>query len=292
MPSEMPFPADYLKIASTIRAKTTQGGMSGDDMAFVCADLLAAVVDGVTGTSFAGGANGSLQTLVALAKGDGSSRAISIIPNPWFVNNELHEAPSRFTQKYIKSRGLKGAGGTALSLAGTAASGSTLGINFADVAIHGNATGSTLAHLVKLRAIAGDKKYAQSVTIGAWCSLLIKMKATKTVIRGGQTAAACIPAASLPAAIASSVAKTGVKLTMTNACYAAAAGIHWRAYQEQAISGGLGLGTGRKVGPASRMFYELFTRRGATALFGKYDIDNLVKEPGGWMALGDKIVLM
>ena len=37
---------------------------------------------------------------------------------------------------------------------------------------------------------------------------------------------------------------------------------------------------------------ELFTRRGATRIFGKYDVDQFVKEPCGWMAISDKILLI
>lgn len=49
---------------------------------------------------------------------------------------------------------------------------------------------------------------------------------------------------------------------------------------------------GDQAGPASAIFWELFTKRGATLAFGKYDIANLIREPAGWLALGDKLLLI
>ena len=51
-------------------------------------------------------------------------------------------------------------------------------------------------------------------------------------------------------------------------------------------------GAGGGVGPASRIYWEIFTRRGLTRLLGQYDIAQLVKEPCGWEALTDKLLLM
>jgi hypothetical protein len=144
--------------------------------------------------------------------------------------------------------------------------------------------------MYKIIAIANS--YPQSKTIGSWCELILKVKTAKAMIRGGQLVSGLVPGAHLPAAIASAIAKTGVKLTYTNAVYAAAANIHWRAFQEQAISGGRGMGTGGKIGPGSRIYYEIFTKRGMTALLGGYDIAQLIQEPGGWEPLADKLLLL
>ncbi|WP_419730310.1 hypothetical protein [Lichenicola sp.] len=54
----------------------------------------------------------------------------------------------------------------------------------------------------------------------------------------------------------------------------------------------LGSRGGAGAGPASGIFWEIFTKRGATRAFGKYDIQALVKEPAGWMALADKLLLI
>jgi len=47
-----------------------------------------------------------------------------------------------------------------------------------------------------------------------------------------------------------------------------------------------------KVGPASNIMYEIFSRRGATRIFGKYDVDKIIKDPAGWLALNDKLMLI
>jgi len=67
--------------------------------------------------------------------------------------------------------------------------------------------------------------------------------------------------------------------------------VHWRAYQETVISSVLSSRAG-PVGPASAMFYEIFTKRSFTRIFGKHDTAALIREPGGWMALNDKLMLM
>ena len=44
--------------------------------------------------------------------------------------------------------------------------------------------------------------------------------------------------------------------------------------------------------PASAIMYEIFTKRGITRLFGKYDTAAIMREPSGWLALNDKLMLM
>ena len=116
----------------------------------------------------------------------------------------------------------------------------------------------------------------------------MRLKTAKVAIRGLQLVGGLIPGGALPAAIVSAVAKTGVKLTFTNATSMAAAGIHWRAFLEQAISGGRGKGKVRKIGPGSQIFYEIFTKRSMTRLLGNYDIEGLIQEPGGLGSTGRK----
>ena len=50
--------------------------------------------------------------------------------------------------------------------------------------------------------------------------------------------------------------------------------------------------SGKGAGPASAIFREIFTKRGGTLLFGSFDISALIKEPAGWLALGDKLMLV
>ncbi|MDV7395551.1 hypothetical protein RZS08_29455, partial [Arthrospira platensis SPKY1] len=101
--------------------------------------------------------------------------------------------------------------------------------------------------------------------LSGWFDLLIKMKSVKAGVRGTQLVGSSIPVTgvSIATGIAAAAGKLGIKLHYTNTCLITAADLHWRAYQEQAISGGL-LGKTGKVGPASNMIYELFTRRGVT----------------------------
>ena len=54
----------------------------------------------------------------------------------------------------------------------------------------------------------------------------------------------------------------------------------------------LGADTGGSVGPASRIVWELFTKRGITRILGAYDIAAIVNEPAGWMAINDKLLLI
>jgi hypothetical protein len=58
------------------------------------------------------------------------------------------------------------------------------------------------------------------------------------------------------------------------------------------VMGNIVFGGAGKVGPASKIMYELFARRGLTRIFGKYDVDRLIQEPTGWMAVSDKLLLI
>jgi hypothetical protein len=148
---------------------------------------------------------------------------------------------------------------------------------------HGNAVGSTVAHSVKLAAIAA--KYSQSQTIQGWIDLVRRMKELKITIRSAQLVASAIPIPymGLATSLGTAIAKLGIKLTTTKGVLGAAAELHWRAYQENVLTRGKG------TGPASEILTEIFTRRGATRIFGQYDIERFVKEPNGWLAVADKI---
>lgn len=276
--------SDYDEVVRLIKTSTRE--MDGEAGVLCVIDAVASIVDDVAGTSF-GPANTVGQAIYQKLRGKPDRNEI---PNPWFVFNGHEDRESPKTKKYLQSRSFKSMGSTAISVAGGLASAETGGVNVGGVAVHANAVGSTAAHMVKILAIA--KPYKQTKTITEWCSVVMAAKAAKASIRGVQLAGAAIPFASLPTSIATAVAKAGVKLTMTNLCYMTAANIHWRAYQEQAISGGLGIGTGGGVGPASKIYWEIFQRRGATRIFGQYDTAALVSEPCGWRALGDKLLLI
>jgi hypothetical protein len=113
-------------------------------------------------------------------------------------------------------------------------------------------------------------------------------------VRGTSLVGACIPipAAGLTTGLVAAAVNAGAKLTLSKACIATSLELHWRARQEQFMSGKvLRAGTG-KIGPASRIVWELFTKRGVTRILGKYDIDGIVHEPAGWMAINDKLMLI
>ena len=148
-------------------------------------------------------------------------------------------------------------------------------------------------HLVALAGMA--RKTRRGGTIADWLEIAIKMKSIKLATRGAGLAGASIPipAAGITTGLIAAATATGAKLTLSKACVATALEIHWRARQEQFMSGtALRAGTGGSVGPASRIVWELFTKRGITRLLGKYDIDAIVQEPAGWMAISDKLLLI
>lgn len=159
----------------------------------------------------------------------------------------------------------------------------------ADAVKHGSATATTAVHLYKIQAIAGRRP--EMKTIADWCSLIVTVKTIKAGARGGQLIGGLIPGGSIPASVAATAAKSKVKLTYTNVVYATSAAIHWRAFQEQALGRSFGE-TGGAIGPASEIFWEIFTKRGLTRLLGNYDIAGLVHEPAGWEALADKLLLI
>jgi hypothetical protein len=291
---------DYERISRDIEQATKKLKPDTAILAIMCAAsvLVTGVEVGPTGgldVAIAGAAGAAVQPLYAFLKGKATG-APPVVPNPWFVWNGHGDAADNANSiAYLKSRRWKGVGGAALSVAGAVASVHTAGVNVGAAVVHGNATASTAAHMLQLVAIA--KSYKQSQTIASWIDLVMTMKTIKATLRGGQLLGSVIPGASVPVNIAAAVARTGAKLTMTNVCFCTAAAIHWRAYQEQAISanivrraGGAG-GTG-KIGPASRIYWEIFTRRGLTRVFGAYDIAGLIREAGGWQPLADKLLLL
>lgn len=215
-----------------------------------------------------------------------------IVPNPAFLANG-HEGSSPKTKKYFLSRGRKQLGGTAVAFAGGLASGTTM-VDVGTLLRDGSAFGTSTAHLVGIKA--AGKGFKRSQTVTRWVDAMVLAKGMKMGIRGAGVAGASIPipAVGLATNVATTVAKLGVKVTLGKLVMRVSMEVHWRAYQELAIAGGLGhrSAKGGPVGPASAMFYEIFTKRSFTRLFGKYDTEMLIKEPGGWMALNDKLMLM
>jgi len=216
-----------------------------------------------------------------------------LLDNPYFIGNGHGETdPSAKTAKYLKHRGYKDLGAKSASIAGAVGSVWTQ-VDVAGIGLHGNSVGSTACHLKMLADMA--RKSRKTGTVANWLELVIKMKVIKMTCRTSSLvgAAVPIPAVGLTTGIMAAAVATGAKLTLTKACSATALELHWRAKQEQFMSGSvLGGGTGGSVGPASRILWELFTKRGITRLLGKHDIAKIVNEPAGWMAIKDKLLLI
>ena len=212
-----------------------------------------------------------------------------VIPNPAFLANG-HDGLSPKTRKYFTGRTFKGLGGSAVSLAGGLASGVTA-VDVGSILKEGSAVGTTAAHLVGIKA--AGKGFKKSETVTRWVDAMLKAKVAKIGVRGVGLAGAAIPipAVGLATSVATTVAKLGIKVTLSKLVARTAMEVHWRAYQETVIAGAFGARNG-PVGPASAMFYEIFTKRSFTRIFGKHDTAALIKEPAGWMALNDKLMLM
>lgn len=281
-------PEDYDELCADIRKLTNRLDTEAAVWAVIC--CAASVYDDIQGGSVEAIAATGSQSLYYRVLNKIRHKPSGPVPNPWFVFNGHEDHDSKKTANYKKSRTYKKGAGSISSAIGTGLSVHTAGINVMSSAMHANATGTTLIHMLQVKQIA--KGIPNSKTIDEWCDVVLAAKLAKATIRGGQLAAGFIPGAHVPAAVAATIAKTGFKLTMTNSVYATAAAVHWRAFQEQRISGGLNLGTGGKVGPASRLFWEIFTKRGMTRVFGGYDAATLISEPGGWEALADKLLLI
>ena len=259
-------------------------------------DVIGAVVDGLAGALgddnvlddvvVCGGAGLGLNVIYGAYKLIKSKKDLAELPNPNFVFNKQcdeDDPASPVTLKYMRSRIVKGMASSAIQLGGSISSKAMVDVDVVGGLQHINATGSTLAHIMKLKAIA--KSYKQSETISRWLDVVTTMKAMKATIRGSQIVGALVPGAGLPIGIAAAVAKIGIKLTVTKICYWTAADLHWRAFAERRINKSA-------VGPGGRIVAELFTRRGATRILGKYDVDAIINEPCGWMAVADKICLI
>ncbi len=231
-----------------------------------------------------------------------------------FTNDETK---SPLTQAYLRSRDYKTIGSGMMGIGGGVAAIHTGGVNVPTTTRHLNAAGSTLIHWLKIRAIAQSVPQKSATVIG-WCDIIMKAKAAKGGSRavGIVAAATPVPLAGPIATIFGAAAGLGIKIGLAEACYLAALEIHWRAFGEQAVAAVAGPrmpvnfsrpfapGTrpaqGRPVpgkepaasldaGPASRIFAEVFKRRGMTRALGAYDVAGLIKEPAGWMALGDRL---
>ncbi|NVO23013.1 hypothetical protein HJ526_17905 [Donghicola sp. C2-DW-16] len=232
----------------------------------------------------------SLQMLYDMAN-TAKSPDEKMVSNPQFIMNGHSGRGSPKTQSYFGYRK------DLAFLSAMLGWGSKLGsvatqVDVGGILKEGNALGSSVGHLCKVRAIGA--RYRQSETITRWVDAVQTAKGLKIAVRTVDLAGAAIPigAVGLGTGVATAVAKAGIKVTIGGLMGRTAMELHWRAYQEIAISRVLVAPNGKPVGPASGILYELFTKRGMTRIFGQHDIANIIKEPAGWLAVRDKLMLM
>lgn len=210
--------------------------------------------------------------------------------NPRFVQNG-HGGGSPVTVKYLKGRAGKQIGGSAIAFTGSMGAQVTQ-VDVAGLLQHGNSIGSTLAHMKMFSDIA--KGYPRSETVQAWINTCMIAKKAKLAVRSTDLAGAAIPigAVGIGTAIASAIAKAGVRLNYGTVICRCAMELHWRAKTELVLSGVTRAPAGKANGPASTILFELFRRRGATRIFGRYEVAKIINEPGGWVAVKDKLLLI
>jgi hypothetical protein len=255
------------------------------DVIWTIADATACLTDKLTPSIFGGIGDSSLQTLQTLYN-MAVARKSDVVPNPYFVAFGFADEESPATQKYLRERASLGIASNLMSIGSTLAA--LTHVDIAAATRHGNATASTVAHLKQFESMA--KSCRRSETLSGWIKTVITMKTLKVTVRGTQLAGAIIGgfAGTIITSIITSVMKLGINVSHTNTCYVLAMELHWRARQEaNLLKGAKGAS-----GPAGRIIAELFKRRGLTRIYGQHDVARIIHEPGGWRAIGDKLVLM
>lgn len=279
-----------------IRAKIAQAAheeVDRNQLLWAFADASTALVDALTDIPALNTSSSVIKELYSLIY----DHPATVTPNPWFVWNQFDEGDSPATQRYLKQRGYTSVAATITAAGGGIGSLVTF-VDIGALAQNGNASASTLAHLKIFLNIAS--KHRESVTIQAWLEVIITMKQMKLAVRGGQLSAAAlatVPALSTAMSIIGSsvatCARLGIQLKFTNVCRLTAMDLHWRARQETAILESQGSDLSQHSGPAREILFELFKRHGVTGfIWGKHDVEGVIKEPAGWMAIADKLLII
>lgn len=210
-------------------------------------------------------------------------------PNPLWLEEKLFTGTdsdpfSPCTIDYLKARRYKKIGSSVFGMAGVASSSHSAGVNAFGIAKESNALATTGLHCAKLGSIGME--HVGVAEVQRWIDTIRSIKGSKMLIRGIKLAGASAPFMSMPASIAAEFAKLGVEMTTEALCDTLGAEIHYSAYVER---------TQKHIGdrgPANQIVRELFTKRGATRIFGSYDPLSYIEEPGGWKAIADKIALI
>ena len=208
-------------------------------------------------------------------------------PNPLFVWHGFEASEHKETLKYLHQRKIIEASSIATGVLGSVAAAVTV-VDLGAIGQGLNALGSTGKHLAVFAIMANSFK--RSDTLVAWISLIVRMKVLKATLRGGQLAvsvAGLCGTGAIAASLATLAAKFGSQAKLRSVCNFVAMQLHWRAYQEHVLAKGAA-GTG----PATKLLEELFIRRGLTSNLGEHNYRKLIEEPGGWMAIADKLLLI
>ncbi|MBP2168036.1 hypothetical protein J2125_001228 [Erwinia toletana] len=284
---------DYHRHIRQMIEQAAHDGVDRKQLLWTFADASTALVDALTGIPMLNTSSSVLKELYGLI----NDYPATTTPNPWFVWHKHDEGRSPETHAYLEKRGYTGVAATITAAGGGIGSLVTF-VDIGSLAQNSTASASTLAHLKMFHDIA--KRHRESITIQCWLEVIINMKHMKLAVRGGQLSATVlvtIPALSTAMSIiGSSVAtgaKLGIQLKFTNVCRMTAMDLHWRAYQETVILEGQGADKAEDSGPARQILFELFARRGVTGfIWGKHNVEKLIKEPAGWMAIADKLLLI
>ena len=230
-----------------------------------------------------------------------------------------HTGDSPLTKDYLLARIRKTTGGQVISAAGGAGSIVLSGgmVNAGSAVVHINAGTSTLVHVSKLNKIIDDfsnnppnagvlatlsahtfnatdirKRAIQAAEQALFpfkknIELVIQLKKIKAGIRGAETVGACVPLGSFFSA-AAAAAKIYFHASHTRLAHMAAMLLHYHAYNY--VNQTPKPDAASYEAYAYKIFKELLTRRGATRVFGQYQVDEMIKEPAGWQVLSDKIL--
>ncbi|EDV5772012.1 hypothetical protein AAC43_004679 [Salmonella enterica subsp. diarizonae] len=278
-----------------IRAKIEDAAKEDVDKSeifWAIADSGTALIDTLTDIPIFNATTTIVQELYSLI----NDHPVMPVPNPWFVWNQHDDNTSPETIKYLQKRGYVSAASSAIAIAGAGGALVTC-IDLGVVGQGGAACASTMKHLAGFRDIAA--KYKESATIQSWLDVLITMKNLKLAVRGGQVSVAVLSAVpvlstalSIIGSSLSSAAKLGINLKYSNVCRYTAMDLRWRAMQETILLETFSRGKDDS-GPARTILFELFERKGLTGfVWGKHHVDQLIKEPAGWMAIADKLLII
>ncbi len=225
----------------------------------------------------------SIRTLIDSHSEDGDF----IVNNPLILDLNptwTADAKSLKTLAYLRQRNKLNLASSGTATAGGAASVVTA-VDVVSVGQNGNAVGSTAAHVVNLKKIS--EQYKNDKVIKAWLDLIIACKVQKGAIRTAQgvIGLTAFGVGAIVCGVVGTAVKAGITLKFSTVCKKLALELHFRAYQESRTAAS-------KSKPATEILNELFARRGFTRIFGQHDISGMIQEPGGWMAIADKLLLI